>query len=923
MMLFDQEKAINDIEKISFNIESFTLPNGLRVVLRNSEKIPAIAVAVMYHVGASRETKGKTGLAHLFEHMMFQNSEHIKEGDFFRIIKENGGELNGGTWQDGTMYYEIVPQNMLEKVLWLESDRMGYLLNAITHDSLANEINVVLNEKRQRYDNQPYGYKWKMINMAVYPEDHPYYIDTIGEPEDLVKTTVEDLKKFFKQWYGPNNAVLVINGNIKNIPVRKLVEKYFCDIPSGSVVTAPDSYVPSLKNDKKMCYRDARVQNSKLIIAFPTVEEFHKDRYSLEMLGDILANTKSSPLYKKLVEELKLCSSVSAYHNTGEIASLISIFTHLHEDAQIQDVYNAIKSTIQNLVFDNQSFLNIQKTKARLETSFYETLESNLEIAYHIARSMVFYNDPLYFKKEILKSISVTDTDVQRVFEKYIRNSYHACIQMAPEDESRMFLDDSVVFTPEKDIKKEKTNDVDEFEKEISVSSFDRSKEPQAGDTPTPLIPTINSETLNEMKVGYISNKTLPVVSACIRIPFGVLHETKENNGTTKLISYMLKDGTLIKSATEFEDELALRGITLNCNTGEDSIYIRINMPSRIIDDGADLLKEMLEKPLLSDSSFEKYRAKNLASLNSIYSSNDSIADYAFDIALYEEGSPSTFLYTGTEKSLAKLTGDSVRKYYKDHLTARGASVAVAGYDAELFADKLSTALLSIDGRAPVIPDVLFGKERGDTLYIVHVPGSAQSEIRIGCEGPRMTNNEFYPLLVANYMLGGAISINRLSKVIREEKGYTYGISSNVDGGLYDGVFSIVTGVHTEATADSIKIIKDIVSNYADTLTDNDYKNTVSSILLSYSRMFETNNDLVGRVNKVVQYGLSPQYTIQRMDFLKKCTKEELQNVFSKWIKPEKLVYVVVGDKEKYIKELEGMNFKNIIELDKYGNKLK
>ncbi len=287
--------------KISY--KQYQLDNGLNVVLHEDKSDPIVSVAILYHVGSNREVIGRTGFAHLFEHMMFQESKHVGQDQFFKKIQGAGGTLNGGTWKDGTVYFEIVPKNALEMALWLESDRMGFLLPTVTQEAFENQQGVVQNEKRQRYDNQPFGHTNYVIDKLMYPENHPYNWQTIGEMEDLKNATLTDVHEFYKRWYGPNNATLVVAGDFDEEQTKRMIEKYFGELKASDKIENMNPMQIFLDETKRAYHEDNFAESPELNMVYPTVEQFTKDSYALDFLGELLAGNKKSPIYKLIVEE--------------------------------------------------------------------------------------------------------------------------------------------------------------------------------------------------------------------------------------------------------------------------------------------------------------------------------------------------------------------------------------------------------------------------------------------------------------------------------------------------------------------------------------------------------------------------------------------------------------------------------------------
>ncbi len=371
--LFAQDKSTGSF---SLKIEKYTLPNGLTVVLHEDKSDPIVSVSIYYHVGSSRETEGKTGFAHLFEHMMFQESENLPRGEFVKNISNAGGNFNGSTNQDRTNYYEVLPKNYLELALWMESDRMGYLENTVTKTSLANQQNVVQNEKRQGVDNAPYGFNQGLILKNLYPKGHPYSWSVIGEMEDLTNATVDDVRAFHKKFYSPNNAFLVISGDFEKAETKALVEKYFGEIPQGVTVEKRKPMPVTLKSTVRLYHEDNFAKAPQLTIVFPTAERYSKDSYALDFLGDLLANSKKAPLYTILVKDKKLTSRVMARNGSQELTGSFTISVTANPGTSLTDVEKAIFDGFKK--FENDGFTeeDLTRIKAGYETRFYNSFQA-------------------------------------------------------------------------------------------------------------------------------------------------------------------------------------------------------------------------------------------------------------------------------------------------------------------------------------------------------------------------------------------------------------------------------------------------------------------------------------------------------------------------------------------------------------------
>jgi len=340
--------------ELSLDYEKYSLSNGLDVILHVDKSDPIVALAVQYHVGSNREVPGRTGFAHLFEHMMFQRSENVGEDQFFKLIQNAGGTLNGGTGNDATTYFEVVPKNALELILWLESDRMGYMINTVTPKSFANQQNVVQNEKRQMVDNRPYGHTGTVIAHNLYPEGHPYSWTVIGEMEDLTNATIEDVKEFHSKFYVPNNATLVLAGDFEIAEAKKLIDLYFGEIPKGNDVPDPEPIPVKLEETKKLYHEDNFARAAQFRMLWPTVEEYNDDAYPLSYLAELFSSGKKAPLYKVLEKEKKLSSSQYAYNRSQEIAGTFNIGVTANEGVSLQNVEEAVFEAFQ--MFEEEGF---------------------------------------------------------------------------------------------------------------------------------------------------------------------------------------------------------------------------------------------------------------------------------------------------------------------------------------------------------------------------------------------------------------------------------------------------------------------------------------------------------------------------------------------------------------------------------------
>jgi len=472
-------------DKVNISYEKYQMPNGLQVILSTDNSDPVISYAIMYHVGSSREVPGKTGFAHLFEHLLFGGSENVEPGRFDKIIEGVGGSNNGFTSRDVTTYYEIFPKNALEKVLWLESDRMGFFINSVTPRLLAIQQNVVQNEKRQSEDNSPYGFTDYVISKNLYPAAHPYSWEVIGEMEDLKNASLDDVKDYYHKFYGPNNATLVLSGDFNPDSVKMLINKYFGEIKSHGEVAARSAMIPSLDKTIKLYHEDNFANVPEITMVWPVPQAYQKDAYALDFLARLLADGKKAPLYKVLVKEKNLTSNTTAYNSSGELTGEFTISIRANEGKTLKEIEDAINEAFTRFETEGITEKDIERVKASTEKNFYDGISSVFSKSLQLAFYNTFLNDPGFIEKDIENIKAVTLEEVKMVYEKYIKGKPHVVTSFVPKGNTEMIAENSV----HAGIKEENINEASQVEIaeagedkiEKTPSEIDRTVEPAAG----------------------------------------------------------------------------------------------------------------------------------------------------------------------------------------------------------------------------------------------------------------------------------------------------------------------------------------------------------------------------------------------------------------------------------------------------------
>lgn len=920
-------------QKKSFKLdyEKYKLKNGLEVILHQDKSDPITAVAIQYHVGSNREIPGKTGFAHLFEHMMFQESQNVGQDQFFKLIQGNGGTLNGGTWQDGTIYFEVVPNSALEMSLWLEADRMGFLLPTATYDAFLNQQEVVQNEKRQNYDNRPYGQTSYIIGKLLYPEGHPYNWTTIGSLEDLQNATLKDVHDFYKKWYGPNNATLVVAGDFDVDKTKEWIEKYFGSIPSSAPVQSIKPMRVTLNEQKRASYEDNFAQSPELTMLFPTVEQYTKDSYALDILADLLGNGKKSPLYKVIVEEKKLAPSVSTNQNSNEIAGDFRIRVRAFPNVSLKDVEKAIFESFDKFEKDKFTEKDLERTKAGIETNFYNRISSVLGKAYTLAGYNIFAGSPDFLNQDLNNSLSVTMDDVWDVYNKYIKNKNYVLTSFVPKGKLDLAAENSPLFvipgenlnsfTDEQKLEKRNLPE-NQVKVEKIKSDFDRSKIPPLGPDPALKTPKVWSDELNNgLKVYGIEQNELPLVDFQINIKGGMLLDDKNKIGVANLLAKMLMQGTKSKTPVELEEAIDDLGSRINVYATNESIVLQANCLSSKFDETFNLVKEILFEPRWDEKEFERVKNETIENIKRNKTSAAATASNVFQKLVYGKNNILSNDLMGTENSVAAVTMDDLKNYYKNNFAPQITNIVIAGNITENNAvDKFRLLEKNWDKHEVNFPKLPTPEPLNNSVcYFIDFPGARQSEIRIGSLGPAFTDPDFFKATVMNYKLGGSFN-GVVNMILREEKGYTYGARTNFLGTEYPGYFVASAGVQSNATLESAQIFRDEMNKYRNGISAEDLDFTKNALIKSNALRFETLGALRGMLTQIAKYNLPFDYVIDQEKQIYDMTLDEHKQLAQKFIQPDKMIYLIAGDKATQMDKLKELGFGDPILLDKDGN---
>jgi zinc protease len=898
--------------KSTFSIpyKQYKLENGLDVILHQDKSDPLVAVAIQYHVGSNREEPGKTGFAHLFEHMMFQESENIGQNQYFSKVQGAGGTLNGGTGNDGTVYYEIVPQNALELVLWMESDRMGYFRNSVTRKSFVTQQNVVLNEKRQTEDNKPYGFNNWLIAKNLYPKGHPYNWTVIGEMADLTNATIDDVKAFHAKYYVPNNATLVVSGNFDELGVKALVQKYFGEIPSGNPVSDLPKMPVQLQETKKVFHEDNYASTPQLTMVWPVVELFSDDSYALNFLARIIGSGKKSPLNKMVVEEQKLAGSVDVYNNTMELAGQFTISAKANPDISLATIEKAILEAFDRFEKQGIAASDMERIKARLETDFYNTISSAMGKAYRLAFYNEYAGSPSFIQTEIRKIQSVTAQDVMRVYEKYIRNKPYLSTSFVPKGKTALVAEGSVNagIVEEKGSVTAKSEQAEIDEPIVKTpSKFDRSAEPALGADPEFTLPKIwTAQTSSGIQVSGIEQNEVPLIRYSLVIEGGHMFETVEKSGTAALLAKMLMEGTARRTSEELEETIQLLGAEITVNGGREDISINVNTLSANFEKTLALVKEILLEPRWDEEKFKVAKMKMINETRRNSANPNYIAALSFFKIIYGGNSLMGLPPTGTVESLESITLDDLKTFYNTYFSPAISRFHIAGNVTQKrvkkafeqqFADWKYRKVVKPEIKLPTFP------EKGE-FYFVDVPDAKQSVIYMGYASINRGHRDFFPVTAMNHKLGGSFSSN-LNMVLREQKGFTYSARSGFAGFKHYGNFTANTSVRSDVTTEAVEIIRNEMEKYRQGISDEDLKFTRNALLKSKCREYETLGALLNMLREIGSYQLPADFIKHEETFLKNYTAEKHKELAMKYLDPSRMCILVAGDAKTQLQSLE------------------
>ncbi|MFZ1260591.1 MAG: pitrilysin family protein, partial [Chitinophagaceae bacterium] len=918
VMVIGQTKLVEKVTKTGNELvipyEKYELANGLTLIVHEDHSDPVVHVDVTYHVGSAREEIGKSGFAHFFEHMMFQGSDNVADEQHFKIVSDAGGTLNGTTNRDRTNYFETVPSNQLEKMLWLEADRMGFLLDAVTQKKFEIQRSTVKNERGQNYDNRPYGLAGETASKNLYPYGHPYSWLTIGYVEDLNRVNVDDLKNFFLRWYGPNNATVSVGGDVKPADVVKLVEKYFGVIPRGPEVKPVQVPPVVLESDRYASYTDNYAKLPLLMVSYPTVPNYHKDMGALACLAQVLGQGKNSILYQQLVKK-QLALQASVFSQLSELSGEMMFQIVPSPGKSLAMLDSLFRNSLDSFEAKGVTDDDIAKFKGGIEAQQINGLQSVSGKISQLASFQTFTGNPNKIADLIKMYQAVTKEDVMRVYNEYVKGKHAVFLSVVPKGQEKMIaaadnykIDSSKYTAPDygyAGLKYIKAKD-----------NFDRRKTPGNGANPIVKVPKFwRKDMPNGVRmIGTESNET-PTVTLTITVPGGHILQTNDTAkiGLASLFSSMMNEDTKNYTAEQMAVELQKLGSNVSVGSNFDGITFNIQTLKKNLDKTLALVQERMFNPKFTEAAFSRIQKQRLQGFKQTKADPAAVANEVFAKINYGPNNILSMSEDGTEYTIGNLKLQDIENYYNNYMTSKGVKVVIVGdVKQEEILPKLAF-LNKLPNKKIDLPKVKGTASNVDKtkVYMVDIPKAAQSQFRVGYATDLKydATGDYYKSRLMNYTLGGDFN-SRLNLNLREDKGWTYGARSSFTADEYSSDFEFSSGIRADATDSALVEVMKELKNYRENgITEAELKFMKNSLGQRDALLYETGIQKAGFIGRILDYNLPANYVDQQNKILANLTKQQIDAVAKKLLNPDKMNILLVGDKAKSLEGVKKLGY--------------
>ncbi len=878
----------------------FVLPNGLTVLVHEDHKAPIVAVNTWYHVGSKNEKPGRTGFAHLFEHLMFSGSEDFNFTYINAMERIGATDLNGTTNNDRTNFFENIPTSMLDYVLFAESDRMGHLLPVLDQKKLDLQRGVVQNEKRQG-ENQPYGVTEQLITENTYPEGHPYSWTVIGSMKDLDAASLADVQEWFKTYYGPTNVILVIAGDITPEVARQKVEKYYGAIPAGPPIAHQQVWVAKRTGTHRGWVQD-RVPQARTYRVWNVPQTGSPEEALLDLAARVLGQGKTSRLYRRLVYKDQIATSATATDSNNEIAGQFDLTLTAKPGVELKTLETAADEEL-------QKFLKGGPTEAELELAKTQIFGQYARIMERIGG--------FGGKSDILASCMTYegDPDCYKTYLKRIQAATPASVRKATAD----WLSDGDYIL-----------EVQPFPSDLTTSApIDRSKTPPLGSAEPLKLPAMQKATLsNGLKVVLAERHTAPVVNFSLLVNGGFSSDSALAPGICSFSQRMLEEGTPTRDSLKIGEELESLSANFNAGATLDSSSVNLNALKLNMDKALDVYADLILHPAFPQKEFARLQKERLAAIQREKVTPFSMALRVLPTILYGKGHPydESFVGTGTTASVSKMTREDLTKFHDTWFKPNNATLLIVG-DTTLAEITPKLEKLFASWKPGDVPSVTIPKvpePEKDVVYLMDRPGSGQSVIFAAQLAPPFNNPDQIPLSLVNDIFGGNFS-SRINMNLREDKHWSYGVGSRLVPARGERPFVSFSPVQTDKTKESMAELvaeyKNIVGDKP--ITEAELKDEQANSTLALPGSFETVQQLSGAYGNILLYNLPENYYNTYTEKALAVTPAEANEIAKKYILPGHLIWLVVGDMSKVEAGIRELNVGEVHKIDADGNPIK
>lgn len=892
--------ARSPIPELSF--DKHILSNGLDLILHADRKLPVVHVNLWYHVGSKNEKPGKTGFAHLFEHMMFTGSKNVR-GEYVSLMEKAGanifqGGVNGTTNFDRTNYFETVPAGSLELVLWAESDRMGYLLDTLTQENLDNQRDVVKNERRQSMDNVPYGTAMELLFQNLFPKGHPYSWHIIGSMEDLENASLEDVREFFRTFYRPNNCTLVIAGDFDPDETLSWVESYFGSLPPGPPLARPQRWVPALDSERRLVVHD-RVPQERLYLAWPAVPFFERDDAALDLVSSILSTGKNSRFYRRLVYDEQIASDVTAFNYSLEISGMLGTVATARPGIPLSRLEATIDEEIERFAAEGPTDEEIERVRAQREFDFLTGLERIGGFggkADRLALYNTFLGDPDFFRQDYDRYQSLAKDELRSAAERFLKRP-------------RL----GVSFLPERSIAPR-------------TQEPDRSDTPPVKPTRTFAAPRISSTALsNGLTLHVVERHEIPKVALAVMLDVGAAADTAERAGLAYFTAQMLDEGTTTRTALDIEAELEKRGSHLSSGAHREWSVVSLDCLRRHLEPSLEVMADVMLNPIFPEQELERLRKQRLDAILQERANPGATAGRLIRRLVFGFHHPYGWSVGGEEETVKDIRRDEVEAFYRRYYIPENAGIIMVG---DLGLEEASEAVERVIGRwthrtveRPRIDPVPPSARR---VFAVHRPGSAQSELRMAFLGPERATPDYHSLEVLNTVLGGGFS-SRLNLNLREDKGYSYGAFSVLRYGRLQSILLGTAPVESSVTqAAALEMLSEFEALAAWTrpVSRQELEDAKGTLIQGYAQRFESLGQIAVELAELQGYGLDLEELDRYASGIEAVSVDAVRDVARKILRLEEMVLLVVGDAEVVEPGLASLGLGPVLRVDFEGRPL-